>query len=79
MVSCRILGHQLRFWAEGETMRWECERECGAAGEKRYVSTRDAQRYADAFNHRDADDIGRRPTLSLLPLWLSRRSGSASR
>jgi hypothetical protein len=78
MFSCRLFGHRLEFWAEGETLRWECERECGAGGEKRYSSAADAQRYARAFNHRDADEIGRRPILSLLPLWFSRRVGAKS-
>ena len=59
-------------------MRWECERGCGAGGEKSYASAADAQRYARAFNRRDSDDIGRRPTLSLLPLWLGRRVGGRS-
>ena len=55
-------------------MRWECDRECGHAGKKRYASAADAQRYARAFERRDSDDVGRRPTLSLLPLWLGRRA-----
>jgi len=75
VISCRLLGHRLRFWAEGEVMRWECERDCGLTGEKRYSSAADAQRYARAFDRRDADSIGSRPSLSLLPLWLARRVG----
>jgi hypothetical protein len=78
MLSCRLMGHRFDFWADGETMRWECARECGAVGEKRYASAAEAQRYARAFNRRDSDDVGRRPTLSLLPLWLSRRAGGKS-
>jgi hypothetical protein len=78
MLSCRLTGHRFDFWADGETMRWECARQCGASGEKRYLSAADAQRYARAFNRRDSDDVGRRPTLSLLPLWLSRRAGGRS-
>jgi hypothetical protein len=74
VIACRVLGHRLRFWAEGELMRWDCERECGLAGEKRYASAVEAQRYACAFDHRDSDDLGKRPTLSLLPLWLGRRA-----
>jgi hypothetical protein len=75
MLSCRLLGHRLQFRADGEMMRWECERECGFRGEKRYASAADAQRYARALDRRDADSLGKRPTLSLLPLWLSRRVG----
>ena len=73
MSSCRLLGHRYRFSADGATMRWECDRGCGEGGSKVYPSAADAQRYARAFDRRDADDIGRRSLLSLLPLKLSRR------
>jgi hypothetical protein len=78
MNSCRLLGHRLRFSAEGETMRWECERGCGEAGSKRYASAEDAQRYARAFDRRDTEDLGKRPLLSLLPLWMARKAGERS-
>lgn len=78
MLACRLLGHRLRFWADGEVMRWDCERECGFAGEKRYASESDARRYARAFDRRDSDDLGKRPTLSLIPMWLARRVGRRS-
>lgn len=55
-------------------MRWECER-CGEGGSKRYASAEEAQRYATAFDRRDASDTGKRPLLSLLPLWLARKGG----
>lgn len=74
MIACRVLGHRPRFWADGDVMRWDCERECGFGGEKRYASPADAQRYARALDHRDTDELGKRPTLSLLPLWLGRRA-----
>src|SRR5690348_17314050 len=46
VLACRLLGHRPRFWSEGSTMRWECER-CGqAAGSKEYESAQDATRYA---------------------------------
>ena len=79
MPSCRLLGHRFRFTAEGEVMRWECERGCGAGGSKRYGTAADAERYARAFDRRDASDVGRRPLLSLLPVWLARRMGERSR
>jgi hypothetical protein len=79
VIACRILGHRPRFWADGEFMRWDCERECGFGGEKRYESAAEAQRYAQALDRRDSDDLGKRPTLSLLPLWLGRRAGGRSR
>jgi hypothetical protein len=78
MLACRLIGHRFEFWAEGETMRWQCERGCGSGGQKAYESPVDAQRYARAFNRRDSDDLGKRPTLSLLPLWLGRRAGGKS-
>jgi hypothetical protein len=68
-----VLGHRWRFSAEGETMRWTCERGCGAGGEKRYDSPERARRYAQAFDREDRSDVGRRPLLSLLPLGLLRR------
>jgi hypothetical protein len=79
MVACRITGHRFRFEADGEVMRWTCERGCGAAGSKRYGSSEDAARYARAFDRDDRADLGRRPLLSLLPLWLARRAASRRR
>jgi hypothetical protein len=74
MVRCRVLGHRFRFRADGATMRWSCERECGAGGEKRYASAADAERYARAFDREDRDAIRRTPVpLSLLPLRLFKR------
>jgi hypothetical protein len=73
MLACRVFGHRWRFSNEGALMRWECERGCGAAGSKEYATAEDAARYAAAFDREDAEDIGRRPLLSLLPLALSRR------
>jgi hypothetical protein len=75
MRACKLLGHSYRFTADGETMRWECERGCGDGGSKRYASAAEAQRYARAFDRRDADQTGKRPLLSLLPLWLARKAG----
>jgi hypothetical protein len=72
-LACRALGHRWRFAAEGETMRWTCERGCGAGGEKRYDTPEQARRYAQAFDREDRADVGRRPLLSLLPLGLLRR------
>jgi hypothetical protein len=71
-LACRIVGHRMRFWADGETMRWECER-CGTGSEKTYASAADARRYATAFNREDRDDLGRRSPLSVMPLRLTRR------
>jgi hypothetical protein len=70
-----VLGHAYRFEADGATMRWACER-CGEdGGSKTYASAADAQRYARALDRRDAEDVGKRPLLSLLPLWLARKAG----
>ena len=59
-------------------MRWDCVR-CGEeGGRKAYASAADAERYARALDRRDAQDVGRRPLLSLLPLWLARKAGGRS-
>jgi hypothetical protein len=79
MQQCRLLGHRFRFTADGSIMRWECERGCGAGGEKTYPTSEEAHRYARAFDRRDPEDLGRRPLLSLLPLWLARRMGGRDR
>jgi hypothetical protein len=74
MLRCRLLGHRLRFSADGPTMRWSCERGCGAGGSKRYATAREAQLYASAFDREDRADLGRRaPLFGLLPLRLLRR------
>jgi hypothetical protein len=72
MLRCRLLGHRFRFSSEGETMRWSCERGCGAGGSKRYRSPAEARRYATAFDREDREDVGRRAPLGLTPLRLLR-------
>jgi hypothetical protein len=78
MLSCRVLGHRYRFSSDGATMRWDCERGCGAGGSKRYAFAADAERYARAFDRDDRRELGRRAPVGLLPLrifrWLRRRS-----
>jgi hypothetical protein len=74
VLSCRLLGHRWRFSAEGELMRWECGRGCGASGSKRYPTAAEAARYARGLDREDADALGKRPLLSLLPLALGRRA-----
>jgi hypothetical protein len=75
MLSCRVLGHRVRFEADGETMRWSCARGCGLEGAKSYPTHAEAARYAAAFDREDREDIGRRTPLSLMPLRLGRRRG----
>jgi hypothetical protein len=73
MVRCRMLGHRFRFSSEGDTMRWSCQRECGAGGAKRYPTSEDAARYAAAFDREDREDRGRRaPMFGLFPLRIAR-------
>jgi hypothetical protein len=74
MLACRVLGHRWRFSSEGAEMRWACARGCGAEGSKRYATAEDATRYARAFDREDREDLGKRPTLAFLPLWLGRRA-----
>ena len=73
-IACRLLGHRPRFRADGATMRWDCVRDCGMQGEKRYASAADAERYAHALD-RDtpAATLGKRAPLSLTVLRLARR------
>lgn len=84
MIRCRVLGHSPTFWADGRTMRWECERGCGEGdGAKTYATPADAQKYARALDRRGNEDIGKRaPLIGLLPLriwrWL-RNSGNDRR
>jgi hypothetical protein len=84
MVACRVFGHRYRFEADGRTMRWTCQRGCGAGGEKVYTTSADARRYASAFDREDRADIGHRaPLIGLLPLRIWRalrrsRSGQAA-
>jgi hypothetical protein len=72
MVRCRVLGHRFRFMSEGRTMRWRCERGCGAGGSKRYASAAEAARYARAFDREDREELGARAPVGLLPLRLAR-------
>jgi hypothetical protein len=73
VLRCRLAGHRFTFAADGATMRWTCERGCGAAGEKTYPSAADAERYARAFDRRDTEDLGRRaPLVALFPLRIAR-------
>jgi hypothetical protein len=74
MLRCHLLGHRFRFTSEGDTMRWSCERGCGAGGAKRYADPAAAARYARTLDREDSDDLGRRaPFFGLLPLRLARR------
>jgi hypothetical protein len=74
MPACRILGHRLRFAADGATMRWHCARGCGLEGAKVYATPADAARYARAFDREDRDEVGRRaPLLGMFPLRMWRR------
>jgi hypothetical protein len=75
--SCRLFGHRYRFRAEGATMRWTCQRGCGAGGSKDYESAAEAARYAAAFDREDRDEVGRRaPFLGMFPLrmWWTLRN-----
>ncbi|MCV7257561.1 hypothetical protein [Mycobacterium shimoidei] len=68
--ACRLMGHRLRFHADGQTMHWECARGCGqAGGHKTYDTAEQAIRYAAAFD-RTGDLDKRAPMLGLLPLRL---------
>jgi hypothetical protein len=70
VLRCQLLGHRYRFRSDGPTMRWDCERGCGAGGSKRYPSSSDADRYAAAFDRDSGKQVGRRAPLGLFPLRL---------
>jgi hypothetical protein len=72
MLRCRLLGHRFRFTSDGDTMRWECGRGCGASGSKRYADGESAALYARGFDRSDRDDHGRRSPVAVLPLRLMR-------
>jgi hypothetical protein len=73
-LSCRVLGHRPRFWAEGTTLHWRCERDCDdPGGTREYESAADARRIAAALDVEDRDGISKRPIMSLMPLKLARR------
>ncbi len=74
-LHCTVFGHRPRFWAEGSTMRWECDRDCTEGGSRTYDSEEKAARYAQAFDREDRDKMGHRSILSLAPLRLLRRRG----
>ena len=74
MLACRVFGHRFRFTSDGSTMRWTCQRGCGAGGAKDYATSADAQRYATAFDRDPRDAIHRgRGMLSVMPLRLLHR------
>jgi hypothetical protein len=83
VLGCRVFGHRYRFRAEGTTMRWDCERGCGAGGSKEYASLEEASRYAVAFDKEDRSEVGRRaPLLGMFPLrmwWTLRRREERAR
>lgn len=73
MLTCRLLGHRYRFAADGTVMRWWCERDCGACGQKEYATAARASAYAAAFDHEDRRDLGKRaPLIGMLPLRFAR-------
>jgi hypothetical protein len=83
MTACVVLGHDYRFTTQDELMVWTCARGCGARGSKRYASAAHARRYAEAFDRKDTEDVGRgAPLLGMWPLRVWRaltrsdRSGS---
>jgi hypothetical protein len=73
VLACRLLGHRLRFRADGPTMSWACER-CGeGGGSKAYATPEEAARYARAFDREDREDLGRRaPLVAGFPLRIVR-------
>ena len=73
-MACRLLGHRFRFASDDHILQWQCARGCEAEGHKQYPNAATTSHYARVFDHEDWMDLGRRPTLSLLPLWLVRKA-----
>jgi hypothetical protein len=74
MLRCRLLGHRLRFAADGAQLRWHCARGCGAGGARYYKSADDARRYARALARGPHEGLGRSaPPFGLLPLRIADR------
>jgi hypothetical protein len=72
-LACRVFGHRPRFWDEGSTLRWECDRDCEQGGSREYATEEEARRMATALDVEDRDLLGTRSLLSLAPLRLARR------
>lgn len=73
MFRCTLFGHHFRFAADGNVMRWQCTRDCGASGLKVYPGSEDAARYANALDRENTSALGRRaPLVGLFPLRLFR-------
>lgn len=80
MFMCRVFGHRYRFSADQATLRWQCDRGCGAGGSKSYPTATEATKYATAFDRSDIADLGRRaPWLGMFPLRLARMLGHRRR
>ena len=76
--KCKILGHDVSFAAHDKLMVWECRRGCGMGGSKTYPTSAAAARFAETFDKRDNDQLGRgAPLLGMFPLrlWHRLRSG----
>ena len=79
MLLCRLIGHRMRFSADGAVMHWSCERGCGESGCKSYPTAADASRYVRAFDREDRSDLGRRaPLIGMLPLRIWRKLNERS-
>jgi hypothetical protein len=74
-----VFGHRFRFSADGPTMRWSCQRGCGAGGEKTYDGAADAARFSAAFDREHGSRSTAHVTPSIFPLWLARRLRSRRR
>ncbi|HET8755217.1 MAG TPA: hypothetical protein VFM58_04370 [Solirubrobacteraceae bacterium] len=58
MLGCRVLGHRWVFWRDGATVRWRCDRGCGAGGARAYRTRRDAQRHLRHYARTPRPPVG---------------------
>jgi hypothetical protein len=75
MLVCQVLGHHLRFHADGVWLRWHCDR-CGRSlGGRRYARAELAERYAGALERQPRVPSGRgAPPFALFPFRLASRT-----
>ena len=75
MVACRLLGHRWTFSCDGATVRWRCDRGCGAAGAREYPDRREAARHFRHYAREPRPPVG---FLAALGGTVSRRPRSLS-
>lgn len=58
MNACRLFGHRWTFWRDGATVRWRCDRGCGAGGARAYATPREAVRHLRHYTREPRPPVG---------------------